>query len=279
MAWAPIISAGIGFLGSLFGGKKKQTTESRVDYKRMVRDAEAAGFNPLTALRNGGAAGFTTTTSTSPGISLGEALVDGAKAGWQHFLDDREIQRQDAQRFDLVQAQLRNYDADTALKWQAYDLAQVRQSTVVTGTGPGSRPASPPNQTPTPEPGERTATNPFKPGAEIDPERPDAAGWEERYGEPGQYPGAYLTVKDDIAHNWRNDPWGTAKSAFNVVGDMSFLKPIAFGWEGLGMPGAGILSANPWPTPEKTAAGDKRRARIERDAKRNAQDLGFTGSW
>lgn len=67
-----IITAGAGLLGSLFG-KKKQTTTSTVDYQQMVASAEAAGFNPLTALSNGGAAGFTTTTG--PTVSqLPEAL-------------------------------------------------------------------------------------------------------------------------------------------------------------------------------------------------------------
>lgn len=51
---------------SLLGGKsKKQETTSRVNYQQMVEDASAAGFNPLTAIRNGGSAGFTTTTSPS----------------------------------------------------------------------------------------------------------------------------------------------------------------------------------------------------------------------
>ncbi|QRM46016.1 hypothetical protein [Rhizobium sp. BG4] len=68
-----LITAGAGLLGSLFGSKKKQTTTTRVDYGRMVKDATAAGFNPLTALRNGGSAGFTTTTG--PTLSnLPEAL-------------------------------------------------------------------------------------------------------------------------------------------------------------------------------------------------------------
>ncbi|MBY5568147.1 hypothetical protein HFO55_12990 [Rhizobium leguminosarum] len=69
-----LITAGAGLLGSLFGGKKKsekQTTKtvtenvSRVDYVNMRDRALTAGFNPLTALRNGGAAGFTSSTGTS----------------------------------------------------------------------------------------------------------------------------------------------------------------------------------------------------------------------
>lgn len=80
-----LFSGILGAVGSLFGGgSKKQTTTSEVDYQKMVNRSSAAGFNPLTAIRNGGSAGFTTTTS--PTISntseilgnlggiLGEAL-------------------------------------------------------------------------------------------------------------------------------------------------------------------------------------------------------------
>ena len=62
--WGEIISAGASLLGGLFGGKKKnQQTTTRINYQQMADDAAAAGFNPLTAIRNGGSAGFTTTTS------------------------------------------------------------------------------------------------------------------------------------------------------------------------------------------------------------------------
>ena len=57
------IASAIGGVASLFGSKKKQTTTSEVDYVKMAANAQAAGFNPLTAIRNGGSAGFTTTTS------------------------------------------------------------------------------------------------------------------------------------------------------------------------------------------------------------------------
>lgn len=44
-----------GIAGKIFGGGKPQRTSNSVDYKKLVRSAQAAGFNPLTALRNGGA--------------------------------------------------------------------------------------------------------------------------------------------------------------------------------------------------------------------------------
>ena len=76
-----IVSAGLGLVGSIFG-KKKQTTTSTVDYVQMAANAQKAGFNPLTAIRNGGSAGFTTTTSPTVSqlpqalASLGGALGD-----------------------------------------------------------------------------------------------------------------------------------------------------------------------------------------------------------
>lgn len=67
VAWGPIIGAGISAIGSLFGKDKEKTTTT-INYKAMARQAEKAGFNPLTAIRNGGSAGFTTTTH--PGLSM-----------------------------------------------------------------------------------------------------------------------------------------------------------------------------------------------------------------
>lgn len=82
-----IITGGLSLLGGLFGKKKKkEETTTRVNYQQMVNDATAAGFNPLTAIRNGGSAGFTTTTSptisntpevlSNLGGILGQALGD-----------------------------------------------------------------------------------------------------------------------------------------------------------------------------------------------------------
>lgn len=65
--WGPIIGAGISAIGSLFGGDDEETTMT-INYKQMARKAEQAGFNPLTAIRNGGSAGFTTTHH--PGLSM-----------------------------------------------------------------------------------------------------------------------------------------------------------------------------------------------------------------
>lgn len=60
-------------LSGIFGSKKKKETTT-INYSEMAASAEAAGFNPLTVLRNGGSAGFTTTVS-HPGLSaMGDAI-------------------------------------------------------------------------------------------------------------------------------------------------------------------------------------------------------------
>ena len=58
----------LGFLGR----RKKQ--ETGVDYVKLRESAEAAGFNPLTALRNGGAQGFYQGPRMSSAEFLGQAL-------------------------------------------------------------------------------------------------------------------------------------------------------------------------------------------------------------
>lgn len=72
VAWGPIIGAGISALGSLFGSDDDKETTTTVDYRKMAREAEKAGFNPLTAIRNGGSAGFVTTHH--PALSMEDRL-------------------------------------------------------------------------------------------------------------------------------------------------------------------------------------------------------------
>lgn len=119
-----LITGGLGLIGSLFG-KKKQKTESTVNYQKMVDSATAAGFNPLTAIRNGGSAGFTTTTTPTTSM-LPEALsnlggVLGPAMG--KMLDPMEAKKR---------------QLDTALV--DYQLRQLKQGPQVAGMlRPGSQ--------------------------------------------------------------------------------------------------------------------------------------------
>lgn len=113
-----IVSGGASLLGKLFGGGEEKTSTT-IDYKDMVKKAEAAGFNPLTAIRNGGSAGFTTTTH--PALSAGEfiagAVADAAPALASLFDPHREA---DAARERAIRdAYLENLRADTAARNRA----------------------------------------------------------------------------------------------------------------------------------------------------------------
>lgn len=217
-AWlAPLLSAGASLLGNLFGGKQEQkpqttTTTSYVDYARMVKDAEAAGFNPLTAIRNGGSAGFSSSTSTSSGggvsTPLSSRLASGLADATQSFLANFDPIKDQKQELEarLVEAQIANLNASS--NRLMYPDAPVRGRDLFGGVpsytaGPTARqlgqgvghgqtfksaadalPASAgASQTPTVE--KPTLTNPYptKAGWQINPGIPDASAYEERYGE------------------------------------------------------------------------------------------------
>lgn len=91
--WPALISAGATLLGGLFGKKKELTTTTNsVDYKKMVTDAQAAGFNPLTVLRNGGAQGASvqSTATTGGGPSMGMLFADLAGSVSNAYFDSRD---------------------------------------------------------------------------------------------------------------------------------------------------------------------------------------------
>lgn len=219
----------------------------------MVRNAEAAGFNPLTALRNGGAAGFMTTTS--PGLSSGEVLANaaGEVGNFLSNFDPMADQKREAE-YQLVQAQIANLNASTAdygrrtlaspgsFNVPQYGAGQVerRPSGKAAALGaPG-----------VPEAGDLTVTNPWQ-SAVVDPKVRDAAAVEERYGDSeimqmlyGLYVGA-----NDLVANFPD-------------------------WERPNDRMTGALSARSKEHREKAR---KREDRLRRDAARNARELGFPG--
>ncbi|MES0175724.1 hypothetical protein [Mesorhizobium sp. M0006] len=100
------MGAGASILGSLFGGDEETT--SHVDYKRMVRDAEAAGFNPLTAIRNGGSAGFTSTHTPGNGLSAALSTAGNFLMNFDPMADTKR-----EKEFALLDAQVRNLNAES----------------------------------------------------------------------------------------------------------------------------------------------------------------------
>lgn len=213
--WGAVGAIGSSLVGGLFG-KKKQSTETTVNYVKMARKATQAGFNPLTALRNGGSAGFTTTTaptvSTMPetlanlGGVLGDAL--GKK------LDPIEAKKRELDTA-LVDAQLRELKQGPQLPGRFYPARQYTgtkvSSQLVPRLGAASHKsvASVPaafksdmgyDQGDTPK-----VTNPYPKGFEPDPNTPDAETWETRLGDDILSPAFWLTAPREVTHN--ADKW------------------------------------------------------------------------
>ncbi len=190
-AWiGPAIGAVGGIISSIFGGKKK--TSNRVDYVQMVADAEAAGFNPLTVLRNGGSAGYMQTAH--PGLSSGE-IIGGGLSQVGNFLADFDPFADDKRELEsrLVEAQIANLNASTA-DYGRRSLASpgsfnVPQSSAgqverrPSGSGGQLSASAGAPQTPTIEAPTVTNPNPISTGRYVDPDQPDAEMYETRYGD------------------------------------------------------------------------------------------------
>lgn len=154
----------------------------------MVKKAEKAGFNPLTAIRNGGSAGFTSTTTQGPGgLSAALSAAGNFLQNFDPFADAKR-----SQESRLVDAQIANLNAQTG----SYNrTASSPSGPVARGTGVaavsgavGSGPI---------EAGKRTATNPFFSGV-IDGRFPDADAWETRYSDMGGWIGGAINVGVDM---------------------------------------------------------------------------------
>lgn len=191
MALGAILGAGASIIGSIFGGKKKkETVTSHVDYGRMVREAEAAGFNPLTALRNGGAAGFSVTTSSGGGAPLSSRIADGVAGAMGHlsqsdaflakFDPHRDAAREAGAR--LIAAQTANLEASTAAMLRQAANYEQRPSGGAAQLSKQGAALAALGLPQTPEAGDVTVTNPWQ-QAHVDPDVRDAAAVEERYGD------------------------------------------------------------------------------------------------
>lgn len=130
--WGPIIGAGISAIGSLIGSDDDdKETKTTVDYVAMAREAERAGFNPLTAIRNGGSAGFTTThhPSLSASSGIGEAL--GTIGNAIMAFDPRADERADLEE-QLMRGQLqRIQNGNTKQSMWSMDVPTATKSTTV----------------------------------------------------------------------------------------------------------------------------------------------------
>lgn len=222
------ILSGIAGIGGLFKKDKPQKVENEVDYVKMVKNAEAAGFNPLTAIRNGGSAGFTTTT-THPALSGSGFMQQASDAVGGLFnafsTIDPNGSATEQRDYDMVRAQLGGSDPWRGLRSTGHSLGGVPSyegaqqfSTVdVAGTGTrNGRPQKPQSATDAMiygsplQAGDRNITNPFPVGSGImvDPTLPDASVIEDFLGESEIVSAGYAAWKafKTFQYNYEHNP-------------------------------------------------------------------------
>ncbi|RWO96663.1 MAG: hypothetical protein EOQ98_21835 [Mesorhizobium sp.] len=201
-----LISAGASLLGGLFGGDDESS--SSVDYKKMVRDAEAAGFNPLTAIRNGGSAGFTQTSH--PGLSSGAFIADAVgKIGNVIASHDPMAEQTAALEHQIRQETLRNLQADTSARLRA-SIGGVPVSAGAVNVVARSALATPKPGVPFgPEMPAKVVqdeiTNPFPTwsGVEVPGYLKSGDAWESFMGDLGTVPATVINTIGTAYHNFR----------------------------------------------------------------------------
>lgn len=145
---AALISGGVKLLGGLFGKKKKATL---VDLRRQ---AENAGFNPLTALQATGGNGYTPGTQ-GPVLSTREVLADGVGDLAETWFNRDQIRRDEQVerlKLETMGAELDNIKART----KALNMSGPFGASIPTYEASNIAPAKPPAL----EAGPRTATDP-----------------------------------------------------------------------------------------------------------------------
>ncbi|AYP28879.1 MAG: hypothetical protein [Microviridae sp.] len=100
-----IASAASSLLGGLFG--KKNKTSQSVDLKKLVSDAQQAGFNPLTVLQSTGGTGWGSQVTANDFNPLAAAAAGAAQGFGDYWAQSKDRELLDAQ-IDLAKAQAGN---------------------------------------------------------------------------------------------------------------------------------------------------------------------------
>lgn len=190
-----------GIVGKIFGRKSKPQTNS-VDYEALVRNAEKAGFNPLTALRNGGAAGhMITDPALSSSSFIADALSQGVNAAFGYKQDQRDEEREKIQ-LELMRGELREQQArEDAFKNYGFTPPSVttytgRHDAISQNGASGVRPALVGRLVP-------NVTDTRVAGADVlaNPEWSDAEEIETRYGDALSWGYGVGVAGADFQHN------------------------------------------------------------------------------
>lgn len=121
---APSLVSGI---FGLFGKKKKET--STINYEALRNEAHKGGFNPLTALKAGGGAGFMQTSQ--PKLSsfqfIGDAIADGIS--WWGNKEQRERDEEmERVKLETAQEELRLLKGQKGWKAETFAIPAVTQT-------------------------------------------------------------------------------------------------------------------------------------------------------
>lgn len=97
-----LAGAASSLLGGLFG--KKNKTSQSVDLKKLVSDAQQAGFNPLTVLQSTGGTGWGSQVTANDFNPLAAAAAGAAQGFGDYWAQSKDRELMDAQ-IDLAKAQ------------------------------------------------------------------------------------------------------------------------------------------------------------------------------
>lgn len=188
---------------------------SRQVLSQLVTDAEAAGFNPLAVLRNGGAsnynaaAGFAPLSRQAPvrqataGADFGSAVGAGLNRVGDFLADfDPFADQKREQEYRLVESQIAALNAST--------LSGVPYGKGGYASGDAARTPSAKTSalgSPTAfEQNKAQVTNPWK-WFDVNPNAADGSSYEDRYGEFG---GSVMGLTTGVADLWQNAKNGYA---------------------------------------------------------------------
>lgn len=124
--WGQVLGAVAGPLISGLFGRSQQGRAPGIDYQRLRRDAERAGFNPLTALLAGGGAGYQ--REYDPALSSGSFVAEAVARGVDTYFN-QATDEPDYEADKVREQQQRNADAQAAAARPrstfGFDLSQV----------------------------------------------------------------------------------------------------------------------------------------------------------